>query len=687
MNRLVLLLAQAEGGSFWETKGDFLDQWELPVGAWGKEAVNWVTVNLEWLTNAIAAPFEFLLDLIINKVFFNIPWFVFVLVFLVVGWTIRGIRVGLMGGFGFMAAGLLGEGFWELMTQTIGMILVAVVVSCVVGIPVGIISARNDGIWNTVRPILDAMQVIPAFVYLIPVVFIWGTRQLPATIATMIFAFPPVVRLTNLGVRQVPSDVVEASRAFGASERRVLLDVQIPLARPAIMAGINQTLLLALSMVVIAAVIAGGGLGQRVLTGIGTTDIPLGVSAGFALYLVAVALDRVSQPAGTKNVGLWRRLMGVMAGRIPPAEVPAPSDQQKTAKPIFAPRPIGKRSQLIQGGALTAAGGVIAVIAVFLPWAHEGSLLSSYVDLDKANLAGQSFVGWQPEGGSFLGIFLGVAGLVAAMVGVAALLNRSTKPRSLLLSAESGLASALVAVVLALAYLWVNPASWTQNYAEGIGPLIALAGALIALLGSWVLATNRQVVALDDSPRPYLRIVAMIAAGLLLVGIGGFSSWVYDERRESAFSSQASQDEIAALRESDDPAVAAAQIAALAASENTRVKLTVTTGFVDNEPGEETPGLAWIALFAAAAALAASLFALLTASSPARARRQWLLDLTVLGFGLGVIAVTLAWVLLIMEMGDTRLVAGIGTLFTIAGGFLIAATAASGLNKVTDDWT
>ncbi len=689
MSRLTTIVAQGQGeSSFWETKGDFLDQWELPIGAWGKEAVNWVTVNLQWLTDAIAAPFEFLLDLIINKVFLNVPWFLFVLVFLVMGWAIRGFRVGLLGGVGLTAAALLGEGFWELMTQTIGMILVAVIVSCAVGIPLGILSARSNGVWNTVRPIMDAMQVIPAFVYLIPVVFIWGTRQLPATIATMIFAFPPVVRLTNLGVRQVPSDVVEASRAFGATERRVLLDVQLPLARPAIMAGVNQTLLLALSMVVIAAVIAGGGLGQRVLTGIGTTDIPLGVSAGFALYLVAVALDRISQPEGTKQVSLWKRVMGVIGGRMPAAEVPSPDEQapEEAAKTVNAAT-VGNRTRQIQGALFATVGGLLAVVSVFLPWAQDGSLISSYVELGDANLPGQSFVGWQPEGGSFLGIIFGISGLVAGLVGIMSFQNNRARDKLPFLKAESGVVSALVALICAISYLWVNPAPWSDAYTEGIGVWLALAAAVIALVGSIILASNRRVAALDDSPRSYVRIIALVTAGLVLIGVGGLSTWVFDERRESAFSSQTSQEEIAALRESDDPAVAAAQIASLAASERTRVQLATITGFADQDAGEETTGLAWVALFSALAALAVALFAFLTAASPDRAKRQWLLDLTMLGLGLGAMSIPLAWVLLIMEMGDTRVVAGVGTLFAIVGGFVIATTGASGLKKVTDEWT
>ena len=687
MNRIAPIIAQAEGGgSFWETKGAFLDQWQLPVGAWGKEAVNWVTVNLQWLTDAIAAPFEFLLDLVINTIFLNIPWFIFVLAFLALGWLIRGFRVGLMGAVGLTAAALLGEGFWELMNQTIGMILVAVIVSCAVGIPIGIISARSDGVWNTVRPILDAMQVIPAFVYLIPVVFIWGTRQLPATIATMIFAFPPVVRLTNLGVRQVPSDVVEASRAFGATERRVLLDVQIPLARPAIMTGINQTLLLALSMVVIAAVIAGGGLGQRVLTGIGTTNIPLGVSAGFALYLVAVALDRISQPAGTKQTGLWKRMLSAMAGRTPSVEAPAPDQEKEELRVAFASAASSpeRGTRRILGGVLTAAGGLLASIAVFMPWAENGSLLSSYVDLEAANRLGQSFNGWHPEGGSFFGLFVAAAGFVALLVGAVALSGRGLRAKAELLRTETGVVSSVVAIVVAFAYLWVAPASWAQNYIEGTGPWIGLTGGAIALAGSWILSTNRRIVALDDSPRPYLRTVSLVVAGLVLIAAGGVSSWIYDERRESAFSSEASQAEIEALRESDDPAVAAAQLSTLAAAENTRVRLVVTTGFADADPGEETPGLAWMALLAGAIALVIALWGALASPST---QAQWLLDLTMLGMGLGAVALTTAWVFLIIGLGDTRVVAGVGTLFTIVGGFLITTTGASGLKRVTDAWT
>ncbi len=165
----------------------------------------------------------------------------------------------------------------------------------------GIWSAKSDTVDRTIRPILDAMQTTPAFVYLIPIVMLFGIGNVPGVIVTIIFALPPLIRLTNLGIRQVPEDLIEASRSFGASSKQMLFRVQIPVAMPTIMAGINQTLMLALSMVVIASMIAVGGLGQMVLRGIGRLDVGLAAVGGLGIVLLAVILDRLTQSMGKKD--------------------------------------------------------------------------------------------------------------------------------------------------------------------------------------------------------------------------------------------------------------------------------------------------------------------------------------------------------------------------------------------------
>lgn len=273
---------------------EFLDEYELPVGEWADDAISWMATQLSWLWDAIIAPVDWLLELVIDDGLLSVSWVFVVLAFVAIGWYRRGLKVGLGAGAGLVLCGLLGPDYWSETMETLGMILVAVAICVVIGLPLGIVSARSNRAEGAIRPVLDAMQTIHPFVYLLPIVFLFGTGRTPGVLATMIFALPPIVRLTNLGIRQVPSDVAEAGQAFGASKRQLLRDVQLPLARPSIMAGLNQTLMLALSMVVIVALIAGPGLGRLILRGVNTANIPLAVTSGLAVLILAVVLDRIS---------------------------------------------------------------------------------------------------------------------------------------------------------------------------------------------------------------------------------------------------------------------------------------------------------------------------------------------------------------------------------------------------------
>jgi glycine betaine/proline transport system permease protein len=273
---------------------EFLNSYELPIGEWAESLINWMAVQLAWLWDIVIAPVDFLLELVIDTMLLGISWVFIVLAFVLIGWWRRGWKVGLGAGAGLVVCGLLGFDFWAETMETLGMILVAVAICVLIGLPLGIASARSNRIWAVVRPVLDAMQTIHPFVYLLPIVFLFGTGRSPGVLATMIFALPPLVRLTNLGIRGVPSDVVEAGQSFGSTKRQLLRDVQLPLARPSIMAGLNQTLMLALSMVVIVALIAGPGLGRLILRGVNTANIPLAVTAGLAVLILAVVLDRIS---------------------------------------------------------------------------------------------------------------------------------------------------------------------------------------------------------------------------------------------------------------------------------------------------------------------------------------------------------------------------------------------------------
>lgn len=268
----------------------------IPLDDWLSDGSEWLVKTLVAHTSgffdAIQMPIEWLLktlDTGLNAV----PWPIVVLVALALGWYNSGRNVGIWAAVGLMLTGFLG--YWGLTMTTLAMVLTALFFSVLVGVPLGIWASRSDAVDNASRVILDGMQTIHPFVYLVPIVMLLGIGQVPGTIATIIFALPPIVRLTNLGIRQVPSEVVEAGRSFGSTDRQLLFDVQIPLAMPTIMAGLNQTLMLSLSMVVIIALIAGGGLGQEILRSVGRLDIGRAATSGLSVLILAIVLDRISQ--------------------------------------------------------------------------------------------------------------------------------------------------------------------------------------------------------------------------------------------------------------------------------------------------------------------------------------------------------------------------------------------------------
>lgn len=227
------------------------------------------------------------------------PWWSVVLVVVVVAWLVsrRVIFSVAMGGL-LCALGLLG--LWDAGMQTLSLMLMAAGLSVVIGIPIGILMARVDWLRSVLLPVLDVMQTMPSFVYLIPVVMLFGLGKIPALIATVIYAVPPLIRLTDLGIRLVDREVLEASRAFGANSRQQLFGVQLPLALPNIMAGLNQTTMMALSMVVIASMIGARGLGYEVLLGINRLEVGRGVVAGLGIVVLAVLFDRITQSYGQR---------------------------------------------------------------------------------------------------------------------------------------------------------------------------------------------------------------------------------------------------------------------------------------------------------------------------------------------------------------------------------------------------
>ncbi|CAI1096333.1 Glycine betaine/L-proline transport system permease protein proW [Serratia quinivorans] len=193
-------------------------------------------------------------------------------------------------------------GMWDKLMQTLALVLVATLLAVIIGIPQGVLAARSDRVRAVMMPLMDVMQTMPSFVYLIPVLMLFGLGKVPAILATVIYATPPLIRLTDLGIRQVDKEVMESVTAFGANRWQKLFGVQLPLALPSIMAGINQTTMMSLSMVVVASMIGARGLGEDVLVGIQTLNVGLGLEAGLAIVILAVVIDRITQAYGRSAV-------------------------------------------------------------------------------------------------------------------------------------------------------------------------------------------------------------------------------------------------------------------------------------------------------------------------------------------------------------------------------------------------
>ena len=227
------------------------------------------------------------------------PWWAVVLVTIAIAWGVSR-RIGLSLAMGALMCLIGLVGLWDAGMQTLALMIMAAGLSVIIGIPVGVLMARVNWLRSILLPLLDVMQTMPSFVYLIPVVMLFGLGKIPAIIATVIYAMPPLIRLTDLGVRLVDQEVLEASRAFGANARQQLFGVQLPLALPNIMAGINQTTMMALSMVVIASMIGAKGLGYEVLLGINRLEVGRGLLAGLGIVALAVLFDRITQSYGQR---------------------------------------------------------------------------------------------------------------------------------------------------------------------------------------------------------------------------------------------------------------------------------------------------------------------------------------------------------------------------------------------------
>ncbi|TDM53814.1 glycine betaine/L-proline ABC transporter permease ProW [Aliivibrio fischeri] len=281
---------------------DILNPFEeavLPVDTWVESGLNWLVEHGRPLFQAIRVPIDFILGSFETALVSTPAPFMLLILFLL-AWQFSNLKLGVSTAISLLFIGLIGA--WSQAMTTLALVMTSVFFCLLIGLPMGIWLARSRTAAKFIRPILDAMQTTPAFVYLVPIVMLFGIGNVPGVVVTIIFALPPVVRLTILGIQQVPTDLIEAGHSFGANKKQMLYRIQLPLALPTIMAGVNQTLMLSLSMVVIASMIAVGGLGQMVLRGIGRLDMGLAAVGGLGIVILAILLDRITQVLGV-NAG------------------------------------------------------------------------------------------------------------------------------------------------------------------------------------------------------------------------------------------------------------------------------------------------------------------------------------------------------------------------------------------------
>ncbi|RSS73339.1 ABC transporter permease/substrate binding protein [Streptomyces sp. WAC06614] len=276
----------------------------IPLGRWTDSAVDFLQHHLSWLFDAVSTVVTGLYDGVGAVLGAPHP-LVFAGILAVAAWWLRGLLAGVLAFAGFALVDSVG--LWAEAMATLSLVLVATLVTLVMAVPLGVWAARSARVGAVLRPVLDFMQTMPAMVYLIPGIVFFGVGVVPGIIATIVFALPPGVRMTELGIRQVDGDLVEAAEAFGTTPRHTLLRVQLPLALPTIMAGVNQVIMLGLSMVVIAGMVGGGGLGGAVYKAIGSVDIGLGFEAGLSIVILAMYLDRMTGALGRQVSPLGRR--------------------------------------------------------------------------------------------------------------------------------------------------------------------------------------------------------------------------------------------------------------------------------------------------------------------------------------------------------------------------------------------
>lgn len=285
-----------------------MDGFRIPLGEWAEIAVAWIRDNLSWLLGAISTAVGWLVGSLADLLL-NAPIVVVIVVAALLGWVLRSWKFAI--GTALSFAVILGVGQWVTAMQTLALVLIATVIAVVIAVPLGILAARSDRFSAILKPVLDLMQAMPGFVYLIPAIVFFSIGFVPGLVATVIFALPPGVRLTELGIRSVDSETVEAGHAFGATPSQILRGVQLPLAMPTIMTGVNQVIMLALSMAVIAGIAGAPGLGKEIVQAMSTVNIGTGVEAGLSVVILAIYLDRL-----TSALGDMRGQKGSLLGEI-----------------------------------------------------------------------------------------------------------------------------------------------------------------------------------------------------------------------------------------------------------------------------------------------------------------------------------------------------------------------------------
>ncbi|USP13735.1 choline ABC transporter permease subunit [Vibrio gazogenes] len=279
---------------------NFITEYKIPLGQWMASFVDWLTIHAAVFFDTISYTLETVIMFLVG-IFQSMPPAIPILITAALAWWLHR-RISLVI---FIVASLLlilNLGYWQEMLETFVLVFSATTISVLIGVPIGIMAAHRPWLYTAIRPILDLMQTVPTFVYLIPTLVLFGLGVVPGLISTIIFAIASPIRLTYLGIVRVPEELIEAGKAFGASHMKLLFKVELPAAMPSIMAGVTQCIMLSLSMVVIAALVGADGLGKPVVRALNTVNISQGFEAGLAIVLVAIILDRLCKtPNQTKE--------------------------------------------------------------------------------------------------------------------------------------------------------------------------------------------------------------------------------------------------------------------------------------------------------------------------------------------------------------------------------------------------